>query len=85
MKPNLWQQLHDTSSKIKAIRDLNKDNKGIPDDKKPELEKEEKTASELRDKQQAIITWYVNFNSGTVRRRDYGYRSYGQSVRPVSE
>ena len=31
------------------------------------------------------ITWYVNFNSGTVRRRDYGYRSYGQSVRPVSE
>ena len=31
------------------------------------------------------ITWYVNFNSDTVRRRDYGYRSYGQSVRPVSE
>ena len=31
------------------------------------------------------IAWYVNFNSGTVRRRDYGYRSYGQSVRPVSE
>ena len=31
------------------------------------------------------ITWYVNFNSGTVRRRDYGYRSYGQSVRPVSK
>ena len=31
------------------------------------------------------ITWYVNFNSDTVRKRDYGYRSYGQSVRPVSE
>ena len=31
------------------------------------------------------IAWYVNFNSGTVRRSDYGYRSYGQSVRPVSE
>ena len=31
------------------------------------------------------IAWYVNINSGTVRRRDYGYRSYGQSVRPVSE
>ena len=31
------------------------------------------------------IAWYVNFNSGTVRRRDYGYRSYGQSVRPVSD
>ena len=31
------------------------------------------------------IAWYVNFNSGNVRRRDYGYRSYGQSVRPVSE
>ena len=59
LKP-IEQQLHDTSSKIKAIRDLNKDNKGIPDDKKPELEKEEKTASELRDKQQAIITQYAN-------------------------
>ena len=59
LKP-IEQQLHDTSTKIKAIRDLNKDNKGIPDDKKPELEKEEKTASELRDKQQAIITKYAS-------------------------
>ncbi len=53
-------ELHETSAKIKAIRDLNKDNKGVPDDKKPELEAAEKKAGELRDKQQAVITNYAN-------------------------
>ena len=48
-----------TANVIKAIRDLNKDGKGVPDDKKKDLEDNEAHERELRDKKTAAITRYA--------------------------
>ena len=58
LKP-LDDELTEVNNQIKSIRDLDKDNKGVPEDKKPELEADEKKAQEIRDKQHAIISDYA--------------------------
>ncbi len=58
LKP-IGDELQAESAKIKVIRDLDKDNKGIPEDKKPELEEAEKKAKEISDKRDAIVTRYA--------------------------
>ena len=44
---------------IKAIRDLDKDNKGVPEDKKDDLKKNEDKAQELRGKKEEIVSNYA--------------------------
>lgn len=53
-------ELDELNAKIKAIRDLDKDNKGVPDDKKPELDTCEKQAREIPEKQKSIISEYAS-------------------------
>ena len=48
-----------TQNVVKAIRDLDKDNKGVPEDKKQDLEANEKHLDELREKKKNIITAYA--------------------------
>jgi molecular chaperone HtpG len=59
VKP-LDEELTAVNNVIKAIKDLNKDNKGIPDDKKSELSDNEKKAEDLRAKQKAVVTKYAS-------------------------
>ena len=52
-------ELAATNAVIKAIRDLDKDNKGVPEDKKDDLKKNEDKAQALRDKKEEIVTNYA--------------------------
>ena len=52
-------ELEVVNAGIKAINDLDKDHKGVPEDKKPELEEKEKQAKELRDKKEEVIGSYA--------------------------
>ena len=47
------------NAEIKAIRDTDKDYKGLPADKQKEVEEKEKRAHELRDQEAAIVTEYA--------------------------
>ncbi len=58
LKP-IDEDLKATANVIKAIRDLNKDGKGVPEDKKKDLEENENKERELRDKKTAVITRYA--------------------------
>ena len=51
--------IHATANVISALRDLDKDGKGVPDDKKKDLEENEKKEHELRDKKNALIGKYA--------------------------
>ena len=53
------EDINATENVVKAIRDLNKDNKGVPEDKKKDLEDNEKHLDELRQKKTNIITAYA--------------------------
>ena len=48
-----------TQNVVNAIRDLDKDNKGIPEDKKQELEDNRKRLDELRQQKENIVTAYA--------------------------
>ena len=48
-----------TQNVVKAIRDLDKDNKGVPEDKKQDLEDNQKHLDELRKKKEGIVTAYA--------------------------
>ena len=50
--------IDNVNAEIKAIRDLDKDNKGIPANKKDELKSKEKQVADLRDKKSALISEY---------------------------
>lgn len=52
-------EIEATNRVIEAIRSLDKDNKGVPEDKKPELEENEKKVQELRGKKEELIASYV--------------------------
>ncbi len=52
-------ELKQVNTQIQAIRDLNKDGKGVPEDKKPELDKNENNAKEIRKKIEGIIAEYA--------------------------
>ena len=54
------------NSEIKAIRDTDKDYKGLPADKQKEVEEKEKRAQELRNKESEIATNWAN-NQATVK------------------
>lgn len=58
LKP-LDEELTATNAVIKAIRDLDKDNKGVPEDKKEDLKKNEDKAQALRDKKEEIVARYA--------------------------
>ena len=58
LKP-LNDDLNATNNVIKALRDLDKDGKGVPDDKKQDLSDNEKKAGELREKKNAVISGYA--------------------------
>ncbi len=58
LKP-IDEEISATEAVIKAIRDLDKDNKGLPDDKKADLESNQKKADELRQKKTDLITQYA--------------------------
>lgn len=47
------------NAEIKAIRDTDKDYKGLPADKQKEVDEKEKRAHELRDQEAAIVTEYA--------------------------
>lgn len=47
------------NAEIKSIRDLDKDHKGVPDDKKVELESAEKKVEELKNKKATLIAEYA--------------------------
>ena len=51
-------EIDKTNAEIKAIHDIDKDNKGIPEDKKAELKELENKAEELRNKKVSIISAY---------------------------
>ena len=53
-------ELTATNAVIKAIRDLDKDNKGVPEDKKDDLKKNEDKAQALRDKKEEIVSNYAS-------------------------
>ena len=55
----LDEQLTATQNVIKAIRDLDKDGKGVPEDKKQDLKDNEDRASELREQKTAIVAEYA--------------------------
>lgn len=59
LKP-LDDELSATNNVINAIRSLDKDNKGVPEDKKKDLEDNEAKARELRDKKNATIATYAS-------------------------
>ncbi len=48
------------NAEIKAIRDTDKEYKGLPADKQQEVEEKEKRAHELRDQEAAIVSDYAN-------------------------
>lgn len=48
------------NSEIKAIRDTDKDYKGLPADKQKEVDEKEKTANELREKERVAVTEWAN-------------------------
>lgn len=52
-------EIEATNRVIEAIRSLDKDNKGVPEDKKPELEENEKKVQELRGKKEELIASYA--------------------------
>ncbi len=52
-------EIEATNRAIEAIRSLDKDNKGVPEDKKPELEENEKKVQELRGKKEELIASYA--------------------------
>ena len=56
------EQLSATNAAIKAIRDLDKDGKGIPEDQKDALKSNENKADELREKKNAVISNYGKDN-----------------------
>ncbi|MBQ0114982.1 MAG: molecular chaperone HtpG, partial [Bacteroidales bacterium] len=56
----LDEQLDATNNVINAIKSLDKDNKGLPEDKKQELEENEKNASEIRSNKEKLISTYAN-------------------------
>ena len=58
LKP-VTEEIAATQNVIKAIRDLDKDNKGVPDDKKQDLEDNEKRLKELREKKENMIVAYA--------------------------
>ena len=62
----LEDELTVVNSEIKAIRDTDKDHKGLPDDKQKEVEEKEKRAQELRNKESEIATNWAN-NQATVK------------------
>ena len=53
------EEINATQNVVKAIRDLNKDGKGVPEDKKKDLEDNEKRLDELREKKNNVITAYA--------------------------
>ena len=55
----LDEQLTATQNVIKAIRDLDKDGKGVPEDKKQDLKDNEDRAGELREQKTAIVAEYA--------------------------
>ena len=55
-------ELKATNAVIAAINDLNKDGKGVPEDKKADLEKNESSAKELREKKDAIVSKFAAGN-----------------------
>ncbi len=58
LKP-IEEELTATNNLISALRNLDKDGKGVPEDKKKELENNEAHARELRDKKNAVIAGYA--------------------------
>ncbi len=58
LKP-LNDDLNATNNVIKALRDLDKDGKGVPEDKKQDLADNEKKAGELREQKTAVISNYA--------------------------
>ncbi|MGN0214849.1 MAG: molecular chaperone HtpG [Muribaculaceae bacterium] len=54
------------NSEIKAIRDTDKDYKGLPADKQKEVDEKEKAANELREKERVAVTEWAN-NQATVK------------------
>ena len=48
-----------TQNVVNAIRDLDKDNKGVPEDKKKDLEASEKHLDELRKQKENLVTAYA--------------------------
>ena len=48
------------NSEIKAIRDTDKDYKGLPADKQKEVDEKEKTTNELREKERVAVTEWAN-------------------------
>jgi molecular chaperone HtpG len=58
LKP-LDDDLQATNNVIRAIRDLDKDGKGVPEDKKQDLSDNEKRAGELREQKTAVISDYA--------------------------
>ena len=48
-----------TQNVVKAIRDLDKDGKGVPEDKKQDLENNEKHLDELRKQKENIVVAYA--------------------------
>ncbi len=55
-------ELKATNKVIEAIKSLDKDGKGVPDDKKDDLKTNEDKASELRKKKDEIISKYASGN-----------------------
>jgi|GEM_PF-3188135 len=58
LKP-LTDDLSATNNVINALRDLDKDGKGVPEDKKQDLADNEKKAGELREQKTAVISNYA--------------------------
>ena len=59
LKP-IDEELTATNNVVNALRSLDKDNKGVPEDKKKDLEENEAKARELRDKKNAAIATYAS-------------------------
>ena len=53
-------QINAVNAAISAIRDLDKDGKGVPDDKKDALKENEDKAASLRKEKENLITAYAN-------------------------
>lgn len=59
IKP-LDEELSATNNVISALRNLDKDGKGVPEDKKQDLSDNEKKAGDLREKKSAVIAEYAS-------------------------
>ena len=55
----LDEELNAANAAISAIRSLDKDNKGVPEDKKDELKANEDKARELREKKEQLVSDYA--------------------------